>query len=139
MARMTMIEAIRDAMDVKMGLDEDVVVFGEDVGYFGGVFRCTTVCRRSMAKSVALMRRLMKAPLLVLELAWPLTASGPALKFNSPTMFCPPTIKSYRKQRVCGTAQTANSLVQWLSECQLAAAFLVGRRTRKAQRRSSLM
>ncbi len=41
MARMTMIEAIRDAMDVKMGMDEDVVVFGEDVGYFGGVFRCT--------------------------------------------------------------------------------------------------
>lgn len=41
MARMTMIEAIRDAMDVKMGQDDDVVVFGEDVGYFGGVFRCT--------------------------------------------------------------------------------------------------
>jgi 2-oxoisovalerate dehydrogenase E1 component beta subunit len=41
MARMTMIEAIRSAMDVAMGRDDDVVVFGEDVGYFGGVFRCT--------------------------------------------------------------------------------------------------
>ncbi len=41
MARMTMIEAIRDAMDVKMTQDRRVVVFGEDVGYFGGVFRCT--------------------------------------------------------------------------------------------------
>ena len=41
MARMTMIEAIRSAMDVAMGKDENVVVFGEDVGYFGGVFRCT--------------------------------------------------------------------------------------------------
>jgi 2-oxoisovalerate dehydrogenase E1 component beta subunit len=41
MARMTMIEAIRDAMDVAMGRDEKVVVFGEDVGFFGGVFRCT--------------------------------------------------------------------------------------------------
>lgn len=41
MTKMTMIESIRDAMDVKMGLDDDVVVFGEDVGYFGGVFRCT--------------------------------------------------------------------------------------------------
>jgi 2-oxoisovalerate dehydrogenase E1 component beta subunit len=28
-------------MDVSMGRDENVVVFGEDVGYFGGVFRCT--------------------------------------------------------------------------------------------------
>lgn len=41
MARMTMIEAVRDAMDVKMGQDPKVVVFGEDVGFFGGVFRCT--------------------------------------------------------------------------------------------------
>jgi 2-oxoisovalerate dehydrogenase E1 component beta subunit len=41
MARKTMIEAIRDAMDVCMGRDENVVVFGEDVGFFGGVFRCT--------------------------------------------------------------------------------------------------
>ncbi|RJL19942.1 alpha-ketoacid dehydrogenase subunit beta [Paracoccus siganidrum] len=41
MARMTMIEAIRDALDVAMGADPRVVVFGEDVGYFGGVFRCT--------------------------------------------------------------------------------------------------
>ena len=41
MPRMTMIEAIRDALDVSMGRDEGVVVFGEDVGYFGGVFRCT--------------------------------------------------------------------------------------------------
>ncbi len=36
-----MIEAIRDALDVSMGRDDGVVVFGEDVGYFGGVFRVT--------------------------------------------------------------------------------------------------
>jgi 2-oxoisovalerate dehydrogenase E1 component beta subunit len=41
MARMTMIEAIRSALDVSMGRDDNVVVFGEDVGFFGGVFRCT--------------------------------------------------------------------------------------------------
>ncbi len=38
---MTMIQAIRDGMDVAMGRDETVVVYGEDVGYFGGVFRAT--------------------------------------------------------------------------------------------------
>ncbi|WIM12853.1 alpha-ketoacid dehydrogenase subunit beta [Enhydrobacter sp.] len=41
MPRRTMVEAIRDALDVCMQRDENVVVFGEDVGYFGGVFRCT--------------------------------------------------------------------------------------------------
>ena len=38
---MTMIQALRSAMDVMLERDPDVVVFGEDVGYFGGVFRCT--------------------------------------------------------------------------------------------------
>ena len=46
MPRKTMIEAIRDAMDVTMGRDDNVVVFGEDVGYFGGVFRARKACRR---------------------------------------------------------------------------------------------
>ncbi len=41
MAQMTMVQAIRSAHDVMLGRDENVVVFGEDVGYFGGVFRCT--------------------------------------------------------------------------------------------------
>ena len=41
MARMTMIQALRSAMDVMLGRDANVVVYGQDVGYFGGVFRCT--------------------------------------------------------------------------------------------------
>jgi 2-oxoisovalerate dehydrogenase E1 component beta subunit len=41
MASMTMIQAIRSAMDVMLERDDNVVVFGQDVGYFGGVFRCT--------------------------------------------------------------------------------------------------
>ena len=41
MATMTMIQALRSAMDVMLERDPNVVVFGEDVGYFGGVFRCT--------------------------------------------------------------------------------------------------
>jgi len=41
MPRKTMMEAIRDAIDIAMERDDNVVVFGEDVGYFGGVFRCT--------------------------------------------------------------------------------------------------
>lgn len=51
MARKTMIEAIRDAMDVSMGRDESVIVFGEDVGFFGGVFRCTAGLQAKYGKS----------------------------------------------------------------------------------------
>ncbi len=38
---MTMIQALRSGMDVMMDRDDRVVVFGQDVGYFGGVFRVT--------------------------------------------------------------------------------------------------
>ena len=41
MTAMAMNAAVRSAMDVMLDRDDDVVVFGEDVGYFGGVFRCT--------------------------------------------------------------------------------------------------
>src|ERR687885_1107596 len=44
--RRTMVEAVRDALDVAMARDPRVVVFGEDVGYFGGVFRCTDGLQR---------------------------------------------------------------------------------------------
>ena len=39
--RMNMIQAINSAMDVMMTRDPNVIVMGEDVGYFGGVFRAT--------------------------------------------------------------------------------------------------
>ncbi|WP_226034578.1 alpha-ketoacid dehydrogenase subunit beta [Aquibacillus saliphilus] len=41
MAQMTMIQAITDAMRTELKNDENVLVFGEDVGQNGGVFRAT--------------------------------------------------------------------------------------------------
>jgi len=51
MASMNMLQAIRDALDVKLGDDDNVVVFGEDVGYFGGVFRATEGLQEKYGKS----------------------------------------------------------------------------------------
>lgn len=41
MATMNMIQAVNSALDVMLERDGDVCVFGEDAGYFGGVFRAT--------------------------------------------------------------------------------------------------
>src|ERR1700748_1375806 len=41
MASMTMIQALNSALDVMLTDNPDVLIFGEDVGYFGGVFRVT--------------------------------------------------------------------------------------------------
>ena len=38
---MTMVQALNSAMDVLLARDPDVVIFGEDVGFYGGVFRVT--------------------------------------------------------------------------------------------------
>jgi 2-oxoisovalerate dehydrogenase E1 component beta subunit len=50
MAQMNMIEAIRSALDVTMDRDPNVIVLGEDVGYFGGVFRCTDGLQRKFGE-----------------------------------------------------------------------------------------
>jgi len=38
---MTMVQALNSAMDVMLSRDPNVVLFGEDVGFYGGVFRVT--------------------------------------------------------------------------------------------------
>ncbi len=42
MAEMNMLHAINDALSIAMETDEKMMVFGEDVGHFGGVFRATS-------------------------------------------------------------------------------------------------
>ncbi len=51
MSVMNMIEALNSAHDVMMGRDEDIVVLGEDVGYFGGVFRVTAGLQKKYGTS----------------------------------------------------------------------------------------
>ncbi len=51
MARMNMIQAINSAMDIMMDRDPNVIVMGEDVGYFGGVFRATAGLQNKYGKT----------------------------------------------------------------------------------------
>ena len=48
--RMNMFTAINDAIRVAMKADENVILFGEDVG-FGGVFRCSVGLQQEFGKS----------------------------------------------------------------------------------------
>ena len=42
MAKMNLLQAINNALDIAMAEDDRVLCFGEDVGIFGGVFRATS-------------------------------------------------------------------------------------------------
>ena len=41
MPQMNIIQSVNSALDIILEKDSKVCIFGEDVGYFGGVFRCT--------------------------------------------------------------------------------------------------
>lgn len=46
MSTMNMVQALNSALDVMLARDPDVLIFGQDVGYFGGVFRVTDGLQR---------------------------------------------------------------------------------------------
>ena len=48
---MNMIQAINSALDVAMGRDPEIVVLGEDVGFFGGVFKATEGLQKKYGKT----------------------------------------------------------------------------------------
>lgn len=48
---LTMIEAINDALDVMLARDPNVILLGQDIGYFGGVFRCTAGLQEKHGKT----------------------------------------------------------------------------------------
>jgi len=50
MTAITLIEAINLALDYELNADPNVLVFGEDVGVDGGVFRATVGLQQKLAK-----------------------------------------------------------------------------------------
>ena len=51
MAKMNMLHAINSALDITMNEHPQACIFGEDVGYFGGVFRATSGLQEKYGKS----------------------------------------------------------------------------------------
>ncbi|MDY6884722.1 MAG: transketolase C-terminal domain-containing protein, partial [Pseudomonadota bacterium] len=51
MAKMNLLQAINNALITAMTDDEKVMVFGEDVGHFGGVFRATSHLQEKFGKA----------------------------------------------------------------------------------------
>ena len=50
MAKMNMLHAINSALDITMAEHPNACIFGEAVGYFGGVFRATSGLQEKYGK-----------------------------------------------------------------------------------------
>ena len=61
--RLNMIEAINEALDIMLERDPDVIIMGEDVGYFGGVFRATAGLQKKFGKARVVEPRLTRRDL----------------------------------------------------------------------------
>ena len=48
MSQMNIIQAVNSALDIILEKDSNVCIFGEDVGYFGGVLDVLTASKPSM-------------------------------------------------------------------------------------------
>lgn len=106
---MTMIQALRSAMDVMLERDGNVVVFGQDVGYFGGVFRCTEGLQNKYGKS-----RVFDAPINeggIVGAAVGMGAYGlrPSARSSSPTTSIRRPTRSCRRPRACATGRLPSS------------------------------
>jgi 2-oxoisovalerate dehydrogenase E1 component beta subunit len=126
---MTMIQALRSAMDVMMHRDDNVVVFGQDVGYFGGVFRVTEGLQAKYGKP-----RCFDTPISeggIVGIAVGMAAYG--LRPVAEIQFADYIVSEAARLR----SRSAISPARSPSACHAAAASTVARRIARARRRCS--
>ena len=132
-----MIQALRSAMDVMLERDDNVVIYGQDVGYFGGVFRCTEGLQAKYGRT-----RVFDAPISeggIVGSAIGMAAYGlrPVVEVQFADYFYPAYDQIVSEVRGCATARPATSPRRSPSACPVAVAFTAGRRTARAPSRCS--
>src|SRR5215813_2884611 len=136
---MNMIQALNSAMDVMLARDSNVVIFGEDVGYFGGVFRATEGLQKKYG-----LNRIFDAPIAeggIMGTAVGMAAYGlrPVVEIQFADYIYPATdqlvSEAARLRYRSGGEFTAPLTVRSL----MAAAFSAARRTARALKRSLRM
>ena len=70
MAKMNMIAALNSALKHQLQSNPNVVIFGEDVGYFGGVFRVTAGLQEEFGHTESLIHLLQKVVLPPSQWEW---------------------------------------------------------------------
>ncbi len=138
-ATMTMIQALRSAMDVMLARDPDVVVFGQDVGYFGGVFRCTEGLQEKYGKS-----RVFDAPISeggIVGTAVGMGAYGlrPVVEIQFADYIYPASDQIVSEAARLRYRSAGDFTAPITSACPAAAASSAARRTARARRRCSPM
>ncbi len=102
-----MIQAIKDAMRVELQRDPNVVIFGEDVGKVGGVFRATEGLQGEFGEERVFDTPLAESAIGGMLSGWRFKASVRLWKFNSSALFSKRSTKSRCKRHGCVTVPAA--------------------------------
>ena len=139
MPAMTMVQAINSALDNCMARDPDVVLFGEDVGYFGGVFRCTEGLQRKYGRTRAFDTPITEGGILATAVGMGAYGLRPVVEIQFADYIYPATdqliSEAARLRHRSGGEFSAPITVRTL----VAAASMAARRTARARKRSSPM
>ena len=123
MATMTMVQAIRSAMDVMLERDNNVVVFSaKTVGYFGGVFRCTEGLQAKYGHVARFDTPILRGGIVgIVRSAWARNACGRWPRFSSPITFIRPRPAGVRTD-ACAIALAGDSRLRSSCGCPPAVA-----------------
>ena len=94
MPQMNMVQAVNSALDVMLERDADVILMGQDVGYFGGVFRVTEGLQRKYGEQRVLDTPIAEGGIVGAAIGMGVHGLGRWWKSSSPTMPIRPSIRS---------------------------------------------
>ena len=94
MPEMNIIQAVNDALRIEMRRDPRVVVLGEDVGRFGGVFRATTGLQEEFGPDRCIDTPLAESGIVGTAIGMALYGCGRCPRSSSATTSTPPSIRS---------------------------------------------
>ncbi len=139
MTAMNMIQALNSALDVMLERDPDVLIFGEDVGFFGGVFRVTDGLQQRHGETRVFDAPIAEGGQIAVAIGMGAYGLKPWSSASSLTTSTRDSISSFPWQHGCATVRRAISMHRLPCARPMAAASSAGRRTAKVRRGCSLM
>src|ERR1039457_7467522 len=86
---MKMIQALNSAMDIMLGRDPSVVLMGEDIVYFGGVFRTTDGLQRKYGEHRVLDTPIAEGAIIGAAIGMGVNGFGPVAQIQFPGYIYP--------------------------------------------------
>ena len=129
MATMNMIQALNSAHRVAMERDPDVIVYGEDAGYFGGVFRVTEGLQKQFGKTRAFDAPISEGGIVATAVGMAAYGLKPVIEIQFADYIYPGYDQIVSEPRRSAIAPRASGECRWSSAHPMGAAFSADRRT----------